>query len=252
MSDSIQYASYIQSAIMPLSGNLSKIFPESFILFQPKNVVSGDFYWFLKRRNTIIITAADCTGHGVPGAFMSILGMTFINDIINRDCTFTANGILNQLRERVMKALHQTGEGGEQKDGMDIALCIIDKELHELQFAGAFNPLYLFRKDKFIEIKGDRMPIGVHATEEISFTNHVIKLQNNDIIYLFTDGYSDQFGGPKEKKFKYIHFKKLLHDIKDMPMEKQKQTLFDTFTEWKEYRDQVDDILIMGFKYLHK
>ena len=249
LEDSIQYASYIQTAIMPTVRDFSKVFPESFIFFQPKNVVSGDFYWFTKRKKEIIIAAADCTGHGVPGAFMSLLGMSFLNEIVSHDMLPTASSILNKLREKVMKALHQTGEGSEQKDGMDIALCIINTEMDELQFAGAFNPLLLFREGKLIELKADRMPIGIHATEELSFTNHTLGLEANDMIYIFTDGFVDQFGGPDGKKFKQRRFKGLLKSTSTRSIKKQEQIVKDTFVDWKGKFEQVDDVLLMGFKY---
>ena len=249
LEDSIRYASYIQSAILPSIRTLFKEFPDSFIYFEPKNMVSGDFYWFAKKRNQFFIAAADCTGHGVPGAFMSILGMTFLNEIVNQDCVNKANTILNVLREKVMKALHQTGENNDQKDGMDMALCVINFDTDELQFAGAYNPLYIIRDKKLIEFKADRMPIGIHAVEETPFKNNVFELKANDQLYIFTDGYVDQFGGPEEKKFKNRRFKKLLLDISARPMFKQYQILHDTFYEWKDDHDQIDDVLIMGLKY---
>jgi len=249
LEDSIRYASYIQSAILPPIRTLFKEFPDSFIYFEPKNMVSGDFYWFVKKRNQFFIAATDCTGHGVPGAFMSILGMTFLNEIVNQECVYKASTILNLMREKVMKALNQTGENNDQKDGMDIALCIINTDTDEIQYAGAYNPLYVIRGKKLIEFKADRMPIGIHAIEESPFKNNVFKLQSNDQLYIFTDGYIDQFGGPEEKKFKNRRFKKMLLDISSKPMFKQYQILHDTFYEWKDEHDQVDDVLIIGIKY---
>ena len=249
MEDSIRYASYIQSAILPPIKMLFKQFPDSFIYFEPKNMVSGDFYWFTKRKEYFYIAAADCTGHGVPGAFMSILGMTFLNEIVNRECVMRAGNILNSMREKVMKALNQTGENSDQKDGIDIALCIINTESHELQYAGAFNPLYIIRESELIEFKADKMPIGIHAVEEYPFTTNSFQLKENDILYLFSDGYVDQFGGPEEKKFKYGRFKKLLVEIAEEPLYKQYQVLHDTFYDWKDQYDQIDDVLIIGIKY---
>ena len=249
LEDSIRYASYIQTAILPPIKNLFKEFPDSFLYFEPKNMVSGDFYWYTRKKDLLYIAVADCTGHGVPGAFMSILGMTFLNEIVNQERIPSASNILNMMREKVMKALHQTGENSEQKDGMDIALCIINTTTNELQYAGAYNPLYIIRDKKLIEIKADRMPIGIHAIEETPFKNNNFNLQSDDQLYLFTDGYVDQFGGPEEKKFKNRRLKKLLIDISEKPMYKQYQILHDTFYDWKESFDQVDDVLIMGIKY---
>lgn len=246
--DSIRYASYIQSALLPPIKVLFRQFPNSFIYFEPKNMISGDFYWFTQKQNTFYIAVADCTGHGVPGALMSIMGITFLNEIVNRDCVPKANVFLNIMREKVMKALHQTGDN-DQKDGMDIALCIIDLKNHQLQFSGAYNPLYIIRDQKLIEIKGDRMPIGIHAVEETSFKNNYFDLQKDDQLYLFSDGYVDQFGGAEGKKFKHRRLKKMLIDISNSPMFKQYQILHETFYDWKEDLDQIDDVSFIGFKY---
>ncbi|KPK82511.1 MAG: hypothetical protein AMS27_14480, partial [Bacteroides sp. SM23_62_1] len=223
------------------------IFPESFILFLPRDIVSGDFYWICRKKHTIVIVAADCTGHGVPGAFMSILGVSFLNEIVSRDIP-RANIILNRLRENIMKSLHQTGDIYEHKDGMDIALCICDLEKRELQFSGAFNPMYLIRDGELNEVRGDKMPIGIAPTEEKSFTNHVLDLRKNDLIYIFSDGFADQFGGPEDRKFRYRPFKELLVRIHKQDMGKQKKLLEQKFYNWKGEVDQVDDILIIGFK----
>lgn len=249
LEDSIKYASYIQSAILPPIRTLFNEFEDSFIYFEPRNMVSGDFYWFAKKKDLFFIAAADCTGHGVPGAFMSILGMTFLNEIVNQDRIPRASNILNLMREKVMKALHQTGENSDQKDGMDIALCIIDRSVDEIQYAGAFNPLYIIRNESLIEFKGDKMPIGIHAVEEVPFKNHTYPLEEGDSIYLFTDGYIDQFGGPNDKKFKNGRLKKLLLNISTKPMVQQYQILHDTFYDWKDEQEQIDDILIMGIHY---
>jgi serine phosphatase RsbU (regulator of sigma subunit) len=248
--DSIRYASYIQSAILPPIRALFKEFPDSFIYFEPRSLVSGDFYWYTRKKDLFFIAVADCTGHGVPGALMSILGMTFLNEIVNMDPIPKANNILNIMREKVMKALHQTGEN-DQKDGMDIALCIVNTQTHELQYSGAYNPLYIVRDTKLIEFKADRMPVGIHAIEETSFSNNCFTLSKGDQLYMFTDGYVDQFGGPEEKKFKYRRLKKLLIDISTKPMFKQYQILHDTFYDWKDEFEQIDDVLFIGFKYGH-
>jgi serine phosphatase RsbU (regulator of sigma subunit) len=252
LTDSIKYASYIQSALLPSDELLGRLIPEHFVFFMPRDLVSGDFYWISKAKGCVIIAVADCTGHGVPGAFMSVMGISFLNEIIGRGCIPNAGSILNQLRERVMKALHQTGQREEQKDGMDISLCLIEPERSMLQFSGANNPFYLVRKKQLIEIKGDRMPIGIHITTERSFSNHTIELQDKDMIYLITDGYPDQFGGHEEKKFKYKPFKSLLASIADKPMNEQQEILKRTLLEWKGNARQVDDILIMGVRFTIK
>ncbi len=248
ITDSIEYASRIQTAILPPGDFITKLIPQHFIVFKPRDVVSGDFYWVAHKENKIIIAAVDCTGHGVPGAFLSMLGFAFLNEIVNKEVELKANIILNQLRNYVKKSLHQTGKVNETKDGMDAALCIIDKENQELQFSGAYNSLYLIRNKNLEQIKGDRMPIGIYVHEKESFTNHKIKLQKNDIIYLFTDGYSDQFGGINGKKFRNTPFKNILTAIHEKSMAEQKEILEETFLEWKGNREQIDDILIIGIR----
>jgi len=247
LSESLEYASSIQSALLPDMRHFTKSFKESFILFKPRDIVSGDFYWLSRKGNCVAFAAADCTGHGVPGAFMSILGMSFLNEIVSK-CIPGANTILNRLREMVMKALHQTGDIGEHKDGMDIALCVMDLDEKELQFSGAFNPLYLIRDDELIETRGDKMPIGVNAVVERSFTKHDFKLQEGDRIYIFSDGYADQFGGPDDKKFRYRTLKEKLLKLHKKPMQKQRSELDRIFCKWKGDLEQIDDVLLIGIK----
>jgi serine phosphatase RsbU (regulator of sigma subunit) len=249
LQDSLRYAGSIQSALLPDEKYIRKLFPESFIFFQPRDIVSGDFYWIYKKRNVAVLVAADCTGHGVPGAFMSILGISYLNEIISNGIP-KANIILNKLRENIMKTLHQTGDLSKLKDGMDLALVIIDFEKKELQYSGAFNPMYLIRNGGLIEFRGDKMPIGIAPTVEKSFTNKRLKIRREDIIYIFSDGYADQFGGVEEKKFRYGPFKDLLLKIHRQPMDKQKQLLEQKFLLWKGDLDQIDDILIIGLKIL--
>jgi serine phosphatase RsbU (regulator of sigma subunit) len=250
LNESLKYASYIQRALLPSEQALARFFPEHFLLFMPRDIVSGDFFWKLKRKNRLYFALADCTGHGVPGAFLSILGISFLNLIVEQNTQFSAAEILNTLREYTMKALHQTGEANEQKDGIDMSLFILEDEKGILQFAGAFQPLYYLKNgNQLIEIPGDKMPIGISAEEELSFNNHVIELGRGDMVYLFTDGYVDQFGGPKGKKFKYPSFRNLILSICNLPMEMQKQLLIEKFNEWKGEQPQLDDISIFGFKY---
>ena len=247
LEESLEYASSIQSALLPDLRYLYKLFPQSFVLFKPRDIVSGDFFWYARKGSRVAVTAADCTGHGVPGAFMSMLGISFLNEIVSKSIP-RANTILNRLRENVMKALHQTGELSENKDGMDISLCVIDLNEMELDFSGAFNPLYLIRNGVLIETRGDKMPIGINAVIEKSFSNHTIKLEEGDLIYLFSDGYPDQFGGPHDKKFKYSSLKDLLVRIHRKPMETQKKELERSFIRWKADSEQVDDVLLIGIK----
>ena len=205
--ESIKYASYIQQALFPSHEVVKKCLPEHFIFYRPRDIVSGDFYYVACRNNFTFIAVGDCTGHGVPGAFMSILGITFLNEIISRLMKYQAGSILNYLREHVMKALSQTGDEGERKDGIDLALCVIDNSNGILDFAGAFNPVYVARNNRLIELNGDMMPVGIGAEEERPFTGKKLQLEEKDTIYLFTDGYADQFGGPHDKKFKHKPFR---------------------------------------------
>ncbi len=248
INNSIKYASRIQKAVMPTQEYMNKVLPDFFLLNKPRDIVSGDFYWVEQKDNKIILVAADSTGHGVPGAFMSMLGVSMLNEIVNKDALTGANAILNELREKIKASLKQTGDRNEQKDGFDMALCIIDIENKILEFAGAYNPLYLIRKGELIEIKADKMPVGIHIKEKDSFTVHETVLQTNDHIYMFSDGFADQTGGVKKQKFMTKNFKSLLLDIHTNSLTEQKQILSDTFTNWKGDYEQTDDVLIFGLK----
>jgi serine phosphatase RsbU (regulator of sigma subunit)/uncharacterized protein HemY len=246
---SIRYASRIQTAILPPYRMFYEALPEYFILFRPRDIVSGDFYWITQKGNKTVVAAADCTGHGVPGAFMSMLGIAFLNEIVNNTESVTAAEILNQLRDNVVKSLHQTGIDNDNQDGMDIALCVVDQDNQKIQFAGAFNPMYLIRDGELEVFKGDKMPISIYQNQKESFRNHEIQLKKKDTVYIFSDGYADQFGGEKRKKFMIRRFKKLLLDIHHQPMGDQKKLLDNTFEEWKGDHDQVDDVLVMGVRF---
>lgn len=249
ISESFRYASYIQQAIFPSDALINRIAPENFIFYQPRDVVSGDFYYITRKNDLLIAGVGDCTGHGVPGALMSILGITFLNEIIMHGSFSSAGSVLNQMREHVMEALRQTGEDNERKDGIDLALCIIDLKTKVLNFAGAFNPVYILRNNNLVEISGDMMPVGVGAEEELCFTSHLYDLQQGDVIYLFTDGFADQFGGPGNRKFKYKPFRELLAANSHLPMQEQKSIIERTFFEWKGNFHQLDDVLVFGFRF---
>jgi len=250
--DSILYAKRIQNAILPPKKLISKSMPENFILFKPRDIVSGDFYWAAEKNNITYYAAADCTGHGVPGAFMSMLGISFLNDIIRTSQKeLKASEVLDRLKEKVIEALHQTGEAQEAKDGMDISLCKVNSKKETVEYAGAFNPLYIVRNGEILIYEADRMPIGIYDFDGAGdkFTNHEIKLQKGDALYTFSDGYADQFGGPRDKKFMIGRFKKMLLEIQDMSMEKQREHLDKKIEDWMANYEQVDDILVIGTKF---
>jgi PAS domain S-box-containing protein len=248
--DSINYAKRIQDAIFPPEELVKELIPQSFVLFKPKDVISGDFYWVEKFDNKTFIAAVDCTGHGVPGALLSIVGYNLLSKSINEHGHTKPNEILNELSSGINKTLRKTIENSSIQDTMDIGLCSIDRETNMLEFAGAFNSLYLIRKNELIEIPADRFPIGVFLDGKLQeFTNHQMQLEKGDTIYLFSDGYPDQFGGPKGKKLKYKGFKEILLSIQQMSIEEQKNALNDTIEEWKWMsEEQTDDILIIGVR----
>jgi serine phosphatase RsbU (regulator of sigma subunit) len=245
---SIHYASRIQHALLPPNEDLKRLLPSYFVLSKPRDIVSGDYYWLASKDDKVIIAVADCTGHGIPGAFMSILGVAFLNEIVNKAVTIRANEILNQLCGQVIKSLHQTGKSDETRDGMEVALCVIDFGKQKLQYSGAFRPLYLIRDNELKEFKGDNMPIGIYEQEDQSFSNMEVLFKKNDIIYLFTDGYVDQLGGGERKTFRSENLKKFLIDIHNLPMHEQKKALEKKHEEWRGEIDQVDDILIVGIR----
>jgi ligand-binding sensor domain-containing protein/serine phosphatase RsbU (regulator of sigma subunit) len=246
LQSSIRYAHRIQTAVRTPHSIIRDLIRDYFILDRPRDIVSGDFYWVAAKEKHIFFAAADCTGHGVPGAFMSMLGIAGFNEILAGHCGVNADGFLGMLREHIKKALHHTGEEGDAMDGMDVALCIIDESNLELSFAGANNPLYLIRNNELIEYKGDKMPIGWHTRDKEPFTEHRIQLEKGDCLYIFSDGYPDQFGGEKGKKFMYKSLKKLLLEIHQEPMAEQEKILDDRMMAWKGTHDQVDDIIVMG------
>jgi serine phosphatase RsbU (regulator of sigma subunit)/tetratricopeptide (TPR) repeat protein len=246
ITDSIQYASRIQTAVLPPVNFLEEWGLENFILFKPKDIVSGDFYWGVKKDGKIIVAAADCTGHGVPGAFMSMLGHAFLDEIVNTRELTDAATILNILRDEIINTLKQKGTTGETRDGMDISLVILDMKGGYLDYAGANNPLYLIRDTRMLKYQADNMPIGIHFVSFTPFTNNRIEIKKGDYVYLFSDGYADQFGGPRGKKFMYKPFQTLLIQNCSMPLHIQKEILEDTFERWRNGREQVDDVMVIG------
>jgi len=271
LTDSIQYASRIQQAMLPTDDLSEKLGDKHFVLYLPKDIVSGDFYWLSNKDNKTIIAAADCTGHGVPGGFLTMLGITFLNEIVSKlpDADVLPSDILYQLRSNLIKSLHQTGKTGETKDGMDIALCIIDNQNKTLSFAGANNPLYFVRTKnnannqpfvankgikidatdthELLQVNGDKMPIGIHLGETVPFSSFEIKFSEGDRFYICSDGYVDQFGGERGGKFLSKNFRKLLLKLQNLPMEKQKNELLIQLDLWQgKNHAQVDDILVVG------
>ena len=254
MTDSIKYAKNIQEALLPAITGLKKDFPESFVLYMPKDIVSGDFYWFANRDGKNLFAAADCTGHGVPGAFMSIIGNSLLNEIVGEQQIYQPAEILNNLHVGVKTALNHNKGEFERRDGMDIALCSFNKENMTLDYAGANRALWIYRKaaaDKAEIIKPDKNPIGgIEHDFEVKrqFTNHSIQLEKGDCVYVFSDGYADQFGGDKGKKFMVANLQRTFAEITDKPMEEQYQHLHKVFTTWRGGYEQIDDVLVIGVR----
>jgi serine phosphatase RsbU (regulator of sigma subunit) len=250
ITDSINYAKRIQDSILPEAEEIEKILPQSFVLFQPKDIVSGDFFWLAQVGNKILVAAADCTGHGVPGAFMSMIGNTLLNEIINYNSSLSPSQILTLLNERIARALHQQyGTIQSQDDGMDISLCCIDYAANQIQFAGANHSIYIIQDNEIKETRGDIYSIGgVFAKQKVSFTDKVIPIKKDAMLYLFTDGFKDQFGGVEKLKFKSSRFEKLLLDVYQLPLKDQKEMLHNAFENWKGNLTQLDDVLVTGIR----
>jgi len=246
---SLRYAGMIQHALMPDPAILRSCLKDYFVCFLPRDIVSGDFYYSFCNRQKMCVAVGDCTGHGVPGALMSILGISFLNEIMQNGLKLGANRVLNMMREKVMKALNQTGNSGDTKESIDIALCIYDRLTGKMQFAGANRPLLMFRDGVMTEFKPDKMTIGVAALRETPFTNNIIDIKKGDTFYLFSDGYSDQFGEMTNKKLKYKNFRKVIELVQMLPMERQKEHIDNSFREWKGNAQQVDDVLVFGFQF---
>lgn len=247
ITDSIMYALRIQKALIP-SLELFSDKLEHFVLFKPMAIVSGDFYWVSSQENLQVIISADCTGHGVPGAFMSMLGVTMLNEIVNGKHILMPDQIIENLRQGIIKSLNQVAEEDSIKDGMDIAVCVVDFDNSILWYAGANNPLYLVRGEELTHYRADKMPVAIHY-KMAPFTLHKIELQKGDAFYIFSDGYSDQFGGPKQKKFMSMQLKETLVAMAGKPMLQQGERLNEIFEEWRGDNPQVDDVTLIGVRY---
>jgi phosphoserine phosphatase RsbU/P len=244
---SIKYAQTIQTAVLKASQNGIDFFPEQFCLLLPKDIVSGDFYWFHKINNKLLAGVFDCTGHGIPGAFMSMLGVAIINETVIREKITEPHLILNRLREKIIEALGQKGNISDVKDGMDGSIISYDLLTKTLVYSGAFNPMYLIRDNKIIEFMGDRMTLS-YQDNTTDFSRQEITIRKNDLVYLFTDGFVDQFGGQEDKKFRRAQFKQVLLKNHKNPLEVQKVMLLETYLKWKGKQEQIDDITVVGMR----
>ena len=251
ITDSINYARKIQDNILLPESKLKQWLPQMFVYFKPKDIVSGDFYWFSKFENKYVITAIDCTGHGVPGAFLSMVGNTLLHEIVNIKHVFKPDVILTMLHTGIRLALNQSSEDSDSEDGMDMSLCTVDAKLHRFQFAGAKNNLYVVQGDKLKILKANYYSIGgrqLRPDMQIEFTCYDFMYDDNTSIYMFSDGYLDQFGGDNNEKFNTQRFREMILNNRNLPMEKQKDVLAKTMDKWKGNRQQIDDFLVLGVK----
>jgi serine phosphatase RsbU (regulator of sigma subunit) len=250
MTQSINYAKNIQKALLPDQETLEKIWGDIFVLFKPKDIVSGDFYWTFDSDDYSYIAAADCTGHGVPGAFMCMLGVSGLNQIaLKIDGKPDTGKILDDLRTNVISTLNQRRSDSSSKDGMDIAFITFDKIKKRILYSGAYNPLYLIRNDELLEYKANRMPIGVYIRDDRPFKSEIIDIQKGDVVYIFSDGYYDQFGGDTNRKMGSQKFKQLLLKMHKDPMETQRKKLQRNLKDWRGSNRQLDDIVVIGIRF---
>jgi serine phosphatase RsbU (regulator of sigma subunit) len=247
ITDSIHYAKRIQTALLP-SLELFSDEIEHFVLYKPRDIVSGDFYWVAKIDGRQVVIAADCTGHGVPGAFMSMLGVSLLNEIILNKKIIQPDQVLNVLRECIVHSLKQDVQTSGIKDGLDMCVCVIDFESNKIQFAGANNPIWIISGGQLNEIKGDKMPVAIHDNMA-PFTNHTFDLKKGDTFYIFSDGYADQFGGPQQKKILNKNFKMLLQKVQHLPMLEQGAKIDEFFEDWRKELEQIDDVCVIGIRY---
>jgi serine phosphatase RsbU (regulator of sigma subunit) len=248
ITDSINYAKRLQNAILPSQDIVNSILPEHFILYEPKDIVSGDFYWVSHHDSKFMVAAVDCTGHGVPGALLSIVGHNAINQSVNEMGITKPAEVLDSMNTIIKKILHQD-KGSDIRDGMDMALCTFDRSTNILEYAGANNPIYHVSEGKLNIIKASKLTVGsLQEDVKAKPENHIITMKKGDCFYIFSDGYADQFGGSDNKKFKTSRMQELLLSLKDVPMPKQKKIILDAFMNWKGVNEQVDDVLVIGIR----
>jgi serine phosphatase RsbU (regulator of sigma subunit) len=248
ITSSIKYASHIQNAVLPPMEFIDKLLPDNFILSKPKDIVSGDFYWLAEKDNKIVFVVADCTGHGVPGAFMSLMGITLLNEIVNIQGITRSDAIITKLRENLIQSLQQSRKDIPTSDGIDISLCVMDQQQKRIQYTGGMNNLIFIRDGKLEVIRGDRSSVCVVYDNSDPFTMKEIDYEKGDVLYLFSDGYQDQFGGEHDRKYFVHRFYTLLLDIHRKPMVKQKEALEKNLKEWMGDNVQTDDITVMGIR----
>ncbi|MCU4174376.1 response regulator [Carboxylicivirga sp. N1Y90] len=246
ITDSINYAHLIQKASLPSKDYLKDILPKHFVYYGPRDIVSGDFYWAKKVEDKTIVIAADCTGHGVPGAFLSMYGIAFLNEIVLKDKITEPDQILNRMRETVIQSLNQ-GEMTNMQDGMDMVVLTINSNFSSVDYAGANNPLWILRGEEMLITRGDTMPIGKHVFMN-DFTKHTVPLIKGDQLYIFSDGYADQFGGPRNRKLMKKNFRAKLIEFSEFELAEQKKKLLEFFCEWQDGNEQIDDTLIISIK----
>lgn len=250
ITDSITYASHIQQSILPADSQVARHFADSFIMFRPRDIVSGDFYWVEQCGDDIILAAGDCTGHGVPGAFMSVIGTNLLNEAVNEHGITEPAAILSRMRKNLIAFLQKNSDGKGVKDGMDISIIVYNKKKFTVQFAGAYNSIYRVRNGELMEFHADKTPVGFYFDEEqIPFTSQSIEISKGDLIYMFTDGFADQFGGPRGKKFKYRQLKEKLAEVSDKSCSEQKSRMENVFDSWKGNLEQIDDVCLIGVKF---
>lgn len=250
ITESINYARKIQLAINPTETDLQSYFPESFILYLPKDLISGDFPWLYKKGDYVYIAAVDCTGHGVPGAMMSMIGNLLLNDIVNDDKTLLPSEILNHLHSAVVQTLKQNFADSNSNDGMDVGLCRVNIKTNEVLYSGAHRPLFLLKDGKIQSFSGDKFPIGgMHYKGMNAFTDHTLMMEKNDTLFLSTDGFADQIGGELRQKLMVKNLRAHLETTSPLKLNDTKSSVYNFYTEWKGANKQIDDILIIGIKF---
>ncbi len=248
ITDSIKYARRIQEAMLPTASIMIRKLPKSFVLYLPKDIISGDFYWVTEKKGKVYVATADCTGHGVPGALMSMLGISFLNEIVNEREVLNPAAILNELKSSIINSLTKSDRSEGMQDGMDISLYCLDKKRMRLTYASANNCIYVMRDKEITVLNPDKQPVGSSPKEHIPFTESSFEIQENDMIISFTDGFADQFGGPKGKKFKYTQLQKLMLEVRQRQMSAIPELMKGVFNKWKGNHEQVDDVLVIGVR----